>query len=261
MKAMPLFLFACLFWLVSCETSIGTAEKHLSTTACREAGTVLPGSLENTSRGYPYHFNVYLPPCYERETKQQYPVLYLLPGSGGGPYDWFAAGAGEAADQLIRRGEIPPLIIVATESIDSDRYGEVIFNDLIAYVDDQYRSQSQRKYRAVAGASLGGIGAYRLLLRHPDLFASAGLFGSGLIAGEEEEVRQWLTDVPTDQRLRVFIICGQQDPLMLAQAEAFISILDGAGIQSTAVVSPGAHNYAYWVSNLPAYLRWLVEDW
>ena len=76
-------------------------------------------------------YSLYLPPCYESETERRYPVLYLLPGLGGGPGDWFAAGADKTADELILNGEIPPLIIVTTESTAFDRYGDAILNDLL----------------------------------------------------------------------------------------------------------------------------------
>lgn len=250
--------------LVGCRSQPGpteTAGEVQATPACAEPGRVLRESVSETERGYAYPFNIYLPPCYEQETERRYPVVYLLPGRGGGPGDWFAAGAAETADALILSGEIPPFLIVTTESIDADRYGDDIFNDLLPYIDQQYRSRPERLYRAVAGASLGGIGAYRLAFRHPDAFASAGLFGSGIISGEEEQVREWLAAVPPENNLRVFLNCGEQDNLMLAQAEKLIAILDNAAIPSTLLSSQGDHTYAYWVANLPAYFRWLAQDW
>jgi enterochelin esterase-like enzyme len=257
-----LFFFLFLTILIGCRLQPETTAGEVwPAPACGEPGRVLPDSVTETERGYPYPFNIYLPPCYESETGRRYPVLYLLPGRGGGPGDWFAAGADKTADDLILSGEIPPFIIVTTESIDIDRYGDAIFNDLLPYVDQHYRSRTERTYRAVAGASLGGIGAYRLALRHPDAFASVGLFGSGIVSGEEEAVREWLAAVPPENPVRVFLNCGQQDNLMLAQAEEFVSLLGEAGIESTLLVSQGEHTYAYWVSNLPAYFRWLVKDW
>jgi enterochelin esterase-like enzyme len=259
-----LFFWLLLATLVGCRSqpeATETAGEGIAAPVCGEPGRILRDSVAETERGYSYTFNIYLPPCYESEAERRYPVLYLLPGLGGGPGDWFAAGADRTADELILNGEIPALIMVTTESTASDRYGDAIFNDLLPYVDEQYRTQAERTYRAVAGASLGGIGAYRLAFRHPDSFASAGLFGSGIVSGEEEQVREWLAAVPPENRQRVFFNCGEQDNLMLAQAEQLVSILEEAGIESTLLVSPGEHTYAYWVSNLPAYFRWLAQDW
>jgi hypothetical protein len=48
---------------------------------------------------------------------------------------------------------------------------------------------------------------------------------------------------------------------MLERAEVMVSYLDAAGLSSTTIFSEGEHNYGYWVSNFPAYLEWLAEDW
>ena len=48
---------------------------------------------------------------------------------------------------------------------------------------------------------------------------------------------------------------------MLERAQAMIALLDEMGIESTSIFSPGEHAYAYWVSNFPAYLHWLAQEW
>jgi enterochelin esterase-like enzyme len=240
---------------------VGAAATETAGPICTEPGRIVRDTLPEPERGYAYPFNVYLPPCYDQETERRYPVLYLLPGLGGSPDSWFAGGVDQTADTLMGSGEIPPFLIVSTESTASDRYGDTIFNEVIPYVDQHYRTETNRHYRAVAGASLGGIGAYRLGFSHPDSFGSVALFGSGIVSGEEEQVREWLAAVPPENKLRVFFNCGEQDNLMLAQAEVLVAILDEAGIPSTLLVSPGEHTLGYWVSNLPAYFRWLAEDW
>jgi S-formylglutathione hydrolase FrmB len=113
----------------------------------------------------------------------------------------------------------------------------------------------------VAGGSLGGIGAYRLAFRYPEQFASAGIFGSGLISGEEAQFEQWLQAVPPDGKPRIFLNCGEGDPLMLERARVMISMLDESDFQTTTVVGEGGHDYAYWASNLPAYFQWMAQDW
>jgi S-formylglutathione hydrolase FrmB len=113
----------------------------------------------------------------------------------------------------------------------------------------------------VAGGSLGGVGAYRLALRFPEEFASAGLFGSGLVPGEEPQVRAWLRALPSEARPRMFLNCGEGDPLMLDAARVMMALLSEAGVPHTSIVSDGEHTYGYWVSNLAAYFVWLAEDW
>ena len=195
------------------------------------------------------------------EPERAYPVVYLIPGLGGGPANWFQAGAHEVADDLILSGQVPPFLIVSTESTSSDPQGKIIVTELRPFIENEYRVLKERPYRAIAGASLGGIGTYRIVLQHPDLFATAGLFGSGIVGGEEALLQSWLEDMLPEEWPRVFFNVGEQDPLMLAQAQDMIAILDEAGISSTSVFGPGDHSFAYWISNLPAYFKWLAETW
>jgi S-formylglutathione hydrolase FrmB len=264
MKARRFHLLVGILLAVGCQALPSTSlvvDQTPPAFACDEPGTIVRSEIESAGRGYAYNFHVYLPPCYESEAERRYPIVYLIPGRGSGPGAWFTAGADHAAEALIRNGDVPPFIIVTTENTDSDPYADAIFNDLIPDVESRYRIEADRNHRAAAGGSLGGIGAYRLAFRHPDQFASAGIFGSGLISGEEAQFKAWLGAIPAEAGFRVFFNCGEGDPLMLERTLAMISLLDEAGIQSTLIRSEGGHDYGYWVSNLPAYFRWLAQDW
>jgi enterochelin esterase-like enzyme len=234
---------------------------NTATPYCGEAGTVTVGEVSEASRGYGYAFNIYLPPCYEDAPEAQYPVIYLLPGRGSGPGAWFAAGANVIADEVIENGSVPPFILVTTENTDSEPHADSILNDLVPYIDSQYRTLEARDYRAVGGGSLGGIGAYRLGWQHPELFSSIGIFGSGVISGEEAQVQTWLKGIEPQLRPRVFINCGFQDELMLDRAKVTVDLLAEAGIPATTIYGEGAHTYEYWAKNLPAYFKWVAEGW
>ncbi len=228
---------------------------------CLQAGQVLDGEVEQTARGYSYRFKIYLPPCYAEQPDARYPVFYFVPGRGGGPGSWFSAGANSIADQLILDNKLPPFIIVATENTDNDPQATVIYDDVLPYIEGQYRVLSERRYRAAAGASLGGIAAYRLGFQHPESFSSVGMFGSGAISGEEKQIRAWLEAVPADLKLRVFMDTGEGDPLMLERARVMDSLLDEFSIPHVLHVGDGAHTMDYWVSNLEMYFLWAAEEW
>ena len=225
------------------------------------SGEIVRAELSKPKRGYPYTYRVYLPPCFPDQSNARYPVLYLVPGRSSAPDTWFNPGLAELADRLILNGEIPPFIIVTTENIDNEPMAVTIYNELIPFIESHYPIMDDRRYRAVAGGSLGAIAAYRLAFRYPDRFSSAGLFGGGAISGEENRIKSWLAALTDANRVRVFMDTGDQDIFMLDRAKVMKSILDEAGIENQLHVGHGGHNYDYWVSNFEMYLEWMTRDW
>lgn len=228
---------------------------------CASPGKVISADLPQPERGYPYGYRVYLPPCFSAEGPARYPVLYLVPGSRSSPDSWLKAGLPEELDRLILAGEVPPLIVVTTENTDDDPLAETIYRELIPAVEAEYPIAADRRYRAVAGGSLGGIAAYRLAFQHPDTFSSAGIFGAGAISGEENRIRGWLAQMNDADRPHVFLNSGEGDPLMLERARVMKSILDDAGVENELYIDQGEHHYTYWIPNFERYLKWLAKDW
>lgn len=150
--------------------------------------------------------NIYLPPGYDKENKN-YPVLYLLHGSGGDENAWLELGfVNRIMDNLIAEGKVEPMIVVipngnagvqaaAGETTDNLSYKPVMTNQLPDYkkgifeitfpqivnlVDQRYRTLSDRQHRAIAGLSMGGMYAMFISANYPELFDYVGLFSAGL---------------------------------------------------------------------------------
>ncbi|QTF92231.1 alpha/beta hydrolase-fold protein [Halomonas sp. BM-2019] len=132
---------------------------------------------QTLERDYPY--TLYLPEGYH-DSGLDYPVIYLLHGSFGGDRDWVTRGAlKEIADRMIRRGRIPPTVIVmpGSRSWWVDGHNEpartAFLEDLLPHVEEVWRVVPKREWRGIAGLSAGGYGTVNFVLERPELFAAA----------------------------------------------------------------------------------------
>jgi len=131
---------------------------------------------------------VWLPPGYDDEPENRYPVLYMQdgqnifdPATSFIGIDW---QVDETADSLIRSGEIPPLIIVGIFNT-SDRtleytpgeigsaYMDFVVHTIKPLIDSTYRTKPDRDHTFVGGSSAGGILAFMLVWEYPDVFSKA----------------------------------------------------------------------------------------
>jgi S-formylglutathione hydrolase len=126
---------------------------------------------------------VYLPPGYEQSTAR-YPVLYLLHGIGGGFTDWTQHwNLRGSMDAILDAGSQPYLVVMPNGSnrlgggfyMDSPVSGNwetYLVGELIPLIDRTFRTRATAEARGIAGHSMGGFGALRLGMRHPELFSS-----------------------------------------------------------------------------------------
>jgi enterochelin esterase-like enzyme len=222
---------------------------------------VIAADLPQPTAAEAYSYRVYLPPCYEADSGYRYPVLYLIPGSKSSPDSWLKAGLAAEMDRLILGKKVPPLIVVITTNTDADLQGETILNELLPAVENEYPIAQDRRYRSVAGASLGGFSAYSMAFQNPAVFCCVALFGAGLAQGDEIRVRLWISQMDDSNRTRVFMNSGTEDPYMLERAQAMKSLLDDTGTENQLLVDESGHHYKYWIPNFETYLSWLSKDW
>ena len=129
---------------------------------------------------------VYLPPGYE-ETSESYPSVYCLTGfTGRGKMllndAAFTPNLAERMDKLINSGAIRPMIAVMPDcftyyggsqyinSAATGNYEDYLIDEIVPYVDENFRTVDSREARAVMGKSSGGYGSLIMGIRHPDVF-------------------------------------------------------------------------------------------
>lgn len=250
------YLTLLVFLLVACAPTRQVPTTTPTPFSCVESGTVR--SLKVVGFG---DIGLYLPPCYDASAAAIYPVLYLLPGFSGTHREWLDIGIAPLTDQSIRNGDIPPFLIVTTDNTYDYIQPEAIVTALLPYIESHYRVSPNRLHRAIAGGSLGGASAYLLTFQHPDIFANAGVFGNGLVTGQEAQDAIWLSAIPEALKPRIFLNSGEQDTFMLQQAKLLIPILDQYKVEHMEIFSAGGHDGRYWLTNFPAFYQWLSEDW
>jgi enterochelin esterase family protein len=150
--------------------------------------TITSDVVRGNSLGDPFvrRVPIYLPPDYDA-SNARYPVVFVLAGFTGrgitflNDAPWGETMA-ERMDRLIAQGKVQPMILVmpdcftrlgGSQYINSPavgRYEDHVTQELVAFVDEKYRTLADRDHRAVVGKSSGGYGAIILALRHPDVF-------------------------------------------------------------------------------------------
>jgi len=238
-------------------------------------------------------YAVYLPPDYEH-SKRSYPVLYLLHGAGDDQTGWIQFGeVRRIADEAIRTGKSTPMVIIMPDAntgkrgyfnhpTEDWRYEDFFFDELMPHVESTYRIKAEKRYRAVAGLSMGGGGSFMYALHRPDLFSSACPLSAYVGPSNSDQVRDRLDpsktyDEATLQswvdshnavklienmskeevsQVRWYIDCGDDD--FLYEGNSLVHIgMKKKDIPHEYRVRDGSHSWSYWRSALPEVLSFV----
>jgi enterochelin esterase family protein len=226
---------------------------------------------------------IYTPPGYEKDNSKRYPVLYLQHGMGENETGWGNQGhTNLIMDNLIAEGKALPFIIVMeNSSVKFERPREprpaggpmggfdfagewknVLLNDLIPFVEANYRVIADSKHRAMAGLSMGGMQTRIITLANPEVFSQVGMFSGGSISMED------ITGAPKfkENVKLLFISYGSRelegprrgfggDPKENTEA------LKAAGMNTHFYVSPGtAHEWHSWRRSLYQFAQLVFKN-
>lgn len=253
----------------------------------------LPSKILKSDRKYA----IYLPPGYET-SQRKYPVLYLLHGAGDNQTGWVQYGEVlHIADKAIAEGIATPMIIVMPDADTGRRgyfndirgdynYEDFFFQELIPYIEQNYRCRTEKRYRAVAGLSMGGGGTLVYALHHPEMFAAAcPLSAAARIMNEEQlkesykkqnirvtdaQVADWckkydihgmVNNMPEKQKraVRWYIDCGDDDFLYEGNSILHVEMRNN-NIPHEFRVRDGGHTWTYWRTALPEVLKFVSQS-
>jgi Enterochelin esterase and related enzymes len=193
MKIMKLF-FACAIAFALIPANQGSAQvqvtvpkpvpgaKPLTVEHIKIHGTALEGNLEGDA--VDRDVIVFLPPSYKEDKARHYPVVYALHGYSIGAEQWtheihvpqtiegaFAEGAKEMIVVLPDSKTIYNGSMYSSSATTGD-FEKFIYHDVVAYIDAHYRTIPNRESRGLVGHSMGGYGASRIGMKHPDVFGA-----------------------------------------------------------------------------------------
>ena len=222
--------------------------------------------IQTTLMTHPLSFRVYLPVCYDPDGEYEYPVLYFLHGQSFNDDQWDRLGADETLDRLILAGEVAPFIIVMPKESDymssqwDSKYGPALAEELTVWIDEHYRTCTDRECRAIGGLSRGAAWAMRTGLIYWETFGTIGTHSLAPFRGDFNEAPSWFKEIPEDQLPRIWIDIGVLD-VNLDAANTFETRLTKYRIPHEWHIFLGTHNEDYWQAHVEEYLRWYAEIW
>lgn len=260
-------------------------------------------TLKSTILNRAVKYTVYLPADYDY-SERSYPVVYLLHGYTDDNTGWLQFGEiNRYADQAIAAGTIPPMIIIMPNADSSwyinsydgkEKYEDFFVKEFMPSIEKTYRIKAEKKYRAVAGLSMGGYGTMMYALKYPELFVAAAplsaavfdddamvnmpsnnyeaafgqLFGRGL-QGKDRLNKAWynysvlkiVETKPADElkKVRYWIDCGDDDFLTKGNCLLHILLADKK-VPHEYRVRDGAHNWTYWRTGITDALQFIGDS-
>lgn len=225
---------------------------------------------------------VYTPPGYNPARKEPYPVLYLFHGITDETSAWSTAGRENVIlDNLIAQGKAKPMIIVNTlgygapemlepgagaYSKEALRKNEELFvssflQEVIPMTERLYHTKSDKKYRAVAGLSMGGGQALDIGLNNPDLFNYVGGFSSAVILLNPDYNQAFpKLDESVNKKLKLIWIAIGKDDFLIESNRKYKAWLESKNIKFSYQETEGVHSYNVWRRYLTDFSQLIFKD-
>ena len=176
---------------------------------------------------------------------------------GGGPRPSAPPAAGTPATGGTPAGAGAPGGTPARRGFDSSAFAKILTEDLIPFVDSNYRTLSDQPHRAMAGLSMGGMQTRQITLANLDKFSQIGVFSGGSFAADTPAMAD---PAAFTQKVKVlFVSYGSKENT--AAAKASHEALEKMGIKNTYYESPNTgHEWQTWRRSLYQFAPLLFQD-
>lgn len=234
--------------------------------AAEKRGTVSHPWYDSKILGINRRLTVYTPYGYETNPKQKYPVLYLLHGAGGDEEAWSSMGrAAQILDNLIAKGLAEPMIVVMPNGNPNQQaaqtlglpvtgmdwrdpanrtlYVRSLAEEIVPFIEKNYRAVAKKSHRAVAGLSMGGGHTLAVSGLYPHMFDYICPLSMG--SKKSEELNQQLQGIRKAGYKLYWLACGNTD-FLFDSANELDSALTENGLEHTYFVTEGGHTWANW---------------
>lgn len=220
-------------------------------------GAVSQVYYPSSTTGKNRRMQIYTPPGYNVST-DKLPVLYLLHGGGDSDIAWPNVGrANFIIDNLLAEGKIKPMMVVMPNgSMDVTMFAKEMLNDIIPYVEKNYRVLSNKENRALVGLSMGGLETTETAFPNPDKFAYVGILSSGWFENDtemysryEEILKANASKLKENLKL-LWISQGGQEDIAWKNCQKMMQTLDKYGIKYQYSEMPGGHSWYVWRNDL-----------
>jgi S-formylglutathione hydrolase FrmB len=237
--------------------------------------------------GREMRYGLYLPPSYETSGTRRYPVLYFLHGLFEDEMRWSTRGLTDVMlDRMVAEGKIGEFIVAVpfggssfyTNTRDgSERWEDMIVTEFVPMIESTNRVNASRALRGISGTSMGGYGALKIAMKHPDMFGSASAHSAVLlqeltaakvsggrlarfqalfdrIYGINQDLAYWESNNPMTlakdtkrlNGLKLYFDCGTEDDFGFeVGARQLTEMLKKAGYAHEAHLYPGNHGWDY----------------
>jgi enterochelin esterase family protein len=226
---------------------------------------------QSSTLGTQRRMHVYTPPGYD-QSKDRYPVFYLLHGGGDEDSGWSTIGrAGFILDNLLAQQKAKPMLVVmpngsmprpgdsspvppargpASAVSFRNRFTNELLKDVVPYVEKNFRVLEGRENRALAGLSMGGGQTLGVVTSHPEEFAYVGVWSAGAFGGAAVFEKQAATFLESGDKVnkavKLFSINVGDKDFTFAGSKDLSAVLNKHGIQNELHVSGGGHTWINW---------------